>query len=170
MANVDKNQAVIDFLLTCPAVRDSYLYFNFTNAEDNNKQIVTTANEKSLNTAYIDGTVAKRYTFTLIDFKAMTPKPIVEGRTDENVDDMLQVQELIDWVSEQNDLGIYPDFGVNNQIDSIRALSENPNLNGIDSSISPALAKYSISIQIDYLDQSKAIWNKTKEEEKWESS
>lgn len=159
MATIDKNQAVIDFLLTCPAIRDSYLYFNFTQAEDNNKQILTLGNEKALNKTYIDGTVDKRYTFTLIDFKAMTPKPIVEGRIDENVDDMLQVQELIDWVTEQDDLKNFPNFGDNCEIDSIRALTDNPNLNGIDSSISPALAKYSISIQIDYLDKSKAIWN-----------
>lgn len=159
MASVDKNQAVIDFLLTCPAIRNSYLYFNFTQAEDNNKQIVTLANEKALHRAYIDGSVDKQYTFTLIEFKAMTPKPIVEGRLDENVDDMFQVQELIDWITEQDDMNNYPNFGVNCQIDSIRALTDNPNLNGIDSSIAPALAKYSVSIQIDYLDTTKKLWD-----------
>lgn len=159
MASVDKNQAVIDFLLTCPAIRDSYLYFNFTQADDNNKQILTLANEKSINRQYIDGTVNKQYTFTLIDFKAVTPKPIVEGRVDENVDDMVQVQEIIDWVTEQADLGNYPDFGTNCIIEDMRALTDNPNLNGIDSNIAPALAKYSVSIQIDYLDTSKKLWN-----------
>ena len=159
MANVDKNQAVIDFLLTCPAIQNSYLYFNFTQAEDDNKQIVTLANEKALHRTYIDGSVDKQYTFTLIEFKAMTPKPIVEGRIDENVDDMLQVQELIDWVTEQDELKNYPDFGETCQIDSIRALTDNPSLNGIDSSIAPALAKYSVSIQIDYLDITKKLWN-----------
>ena len=159
MANVDKNQAVIDFLLTCPAIHNSYLYFNFTQAEDNNKQIVTLGNEKALHKAYIDGSVDKQYTFTLIEFKAMTPKPIVEGRVDENVDDMLQVQELIDWVTEQDDLKNFPNFGETCEIESIEALTDNPNLNGIDSSIAPALAKYSVSIRIIYLDRSKQIWN-----------
>lgn len=159
MASVDKNQAVVDFLLTCPAIRSSYLYFNFTQAEDNNKQILTLANEKTLHKQYIDGTVDKQYTFTIVDFKAVTPKPIVEGMVDENVDGMLQVQELVDWVTEQNDLGNYPDFGSTCQIDEIRALTDNPNLNGIDSSISPALAKYSVSIQIDYLDIAKKTWD-----------
>lgn len=159
MATIDKNQAVIDFLLTCPAVRDSYLYFNFTSAEDNNKQIVTLANEKALNTQYIDGSIDKQYTFTLIDFKAMSPKPVVGGRVDENVDDMLQVQELIDWVTEQNDNGVYPDFGEDCLIDEVKALTDNPRLNGIDSNASPALAKYSVSIQVNYLDISKKLWN-----------
>lgn len=158
MANVDKNQAVIDFLLTCPAIRDSYLYFNFTQAEDNNKQIITLANEKALHKRFIDGSIEKQYTFTIIDFKAVTPKPIVEGRVDENVDDMVQVQDIIDWVTEQSDNQNYPDFGEDNMVEDIRALTDNPNLNGIDSTMSPALAKYSISIQIDYLDKSKMIW------------
>ena len=159
MANVDKNQAVVDFLLTCPAIQNSNLYFNFTEAEDNNKQIVTLANEKALHKAFIDGVVEKQYTFTIIDFKAMTPKPVVEGRVDENVDDMLEVQELIDWVTEQDALGNFPDFGENCEIENIRALTDNPSLNGIDSNISPALAKYSVSVQIDYLDNTKRLWN-----------
>lgn len=159
MANVDKNQAVVNFLLTCPAIQNSNLYFNFTEAEDNNKQIVTLANEKALHKAFIDGVVEKQYTFTIIDFKAMTPKPVVEGRVDENVDDMLEVQELIDWVTEQDELGNFPNFGENCEIENIRALTDNPNLNGIDSNISPALAKYSVSVQIDYLDNTKRLWN-----------
>ena len=159
MANVDKNRAVIDFLLTCPAIRDSYLYFNFTQAEDNNKQIVTLGNEKATHKQYIDGTVDKRYTFTLIDFKAMTPKPIVSGRVDETVDDMVPVQEIIDWITEQNEAKNYPNFGENCKIDEMRVLTDNPNLNGIDSTVAPALAKYSLSIQIDYLDISKKLWN-----------
>lgn len=158
MASVDKNQAVIDFLLTCPAIRDSYLYFNFTQAEDNNKQIITLANEKALHKQFIDGSVEKQYTFTIIDFKAVTPKPVVEGRVDENVDDMVQVQDIIDWITEQSDDRNYPNFGDFCMIEDIRALTDNPNLNGIDSTMSPALAKYSISIQIDYLDTSKVIW------------
>ena len=155
---VDKNQAVIDFLLTCPIVKDSYLYFNFTQAEDDTKQIITLVNEKILNKAYIDGSILKQYTFTIIDFKAVTPKPIIEDKTDESVDNMLQVQEIIDWVTEQSDNHNYPDFGEDCEIDDIRALSDNPKLNGIDSNVSPALAKYSVSIQIDYLDKSKMLW------------
>lgn len=158
MANVDKNQAIIDFLLTCPSIKDSALYFNFTNAEEDTKQIVTLANEKTLHKAYIDGSVLKQYTFTIIDFKAMMPKPIVEGKTDENVDNMLQVQDIIDWVTEKSDEHVYPDFGEDCLIDDMRALTDNPKLNGIDSNVSPALAKYSVSIQVDYLDKSHMLW------------
>ena len=156
---VDKNQAVIDFLMTCPYVRDNPMFFNFINAKDDNKQFVTTANDKAINTTYIDGSVLRRYTFTIIDYKSIAYNALIvmQGYPDENVEDMFEVQTLIDWITEQEDLHNYPNFGSNCIIDEMKALTDNPNLNGIDTSVKPTLAKYSVSIQIDYLDISKQI-------------
>lgn len=161
MANVDKNQAVIEYLLQCPAIRDNPLFFNFINAKDDNKQIVTTANDKVINRKFIDGSVQKRFTFTLMDYKSVAYTAIakVAGYANENVEDMLDTQGIIDWVTEQEVIRNYPDFGTNCVIDSVQALTDNPRLNGVDTSITPALAKYSISIQIDYMDYSNLIWD-----------
>lgn len=158
----DKNQAVIDFLLNCPQIQNNPLFFNVINAKDNDKQIITQSNEKSLNRTFIDGSVMKRFTFTIIDFRSVIyqPLPKVEGYTSENVEEMIDVQGIMDWVNAQADEQNYPDFGNDCQIDSMRTTSENPSLNGVDTSVSPALAKYSMSIQIDYIDTSKAVWNK----------
>lgn len=41
----------------------------------------------------------------------------------------------------------------------MRVLTDNPNLDGIDTSTKPSLARYSMSIRIDYLDKSNKIWN-----------
>lgn len=157
---MDKNQAIIDFLLICPAIIADPLFFNFLNAEDNNQQIITQSNDKSLQRTFIDGSVLKQYTFTLIFFKSVLYQaiPKVEGLVNENVEELGQVQAIIDWVTEQNDSQNYPDFGEDCEIDEIKALSENPGLNGVDTTVTPALAKYSITIQVDYLDKSKAIW------------
>lgn len=103
----------------------------------------------------------RRFTFSIIDFRSVVyqPLPKVEGYTSENVEEMLDVQGIIDWVNDQaSDLN-FPDFGEDYMIDSMRTTSDNPNLNGVDTSVSPALAKYSMSIQIDYLDTTKAVWN-----------
>ena len=158
---VDKNQAIIDFLLTCPQIVANPLYFNFLKAKDNDKQIVTQSNEKSLNSSYVDGSVTKRYTFSIIDYRSVVyePLPKMEGYTSENVEELLDVQGILDWVDEQNEARNYPNFGTGCDIDSMRCTSENPNLNGVDTNITPALAKYSITIQIDYLDTTKAVWN-----------
>ena len=74
------------------------------------------------------------------------------------MEELLDVQSIIDWIDEQNDLCNFPDFGEHCIIDGITALTDTPRLNGVDNSISPALAKYSVSIQITYLDTSKCVW------------
>lgn len=157
----DKNQAVIDFLLNCPKIQENKLFFNFINAKDNNTQFIAQANDKSINRPYIDGSELKRFTFTIIGFKSISYEALVKmpGYSNENLDELLDVQGIIDWVDEQADLRNFPDFGEKCDIDSMSTTSENPNLNGVDTSTSPPLAKYSFTIQIDYLDRTKQIWN-----------
>ena len=102
----------------------------------------------------------KQFTFTIIDFKSVAYRAIVKDgvRVDENVEDLLDVQAIIDWIEEQNEARNFPDFGEDCIIDEITTTASNPNLNGIDSNVSPALAKYSISIQVRFLDTSKMLW------------
>lgn len=157
---VDKNQAMIDYLNACPLIQNNPLYFNFINAKNDNKQIITLTNEKALAKTYIDGSVLKQYSLAIVDFKSLAYKPIAKtsGYSDENVEDMLSVQQIIDWIDTQNEAHNYPNFGNNCVIEEISATSDNPMLDGIDTSISPALVQYSITIVVTYLDKSKVIW------------
>ena len=156
-----KTQSMIEYLLQCPAISQSSLYFNFVNANDEDKQFVTASNDKSLDKVYIDGSEQKRFTFSIIDYRSVAyqeiPKLLVS--TSENLEEYLDVQGIIEWITEQEKLKNYPDFGDSCVVESIKTLADNPNLNGIDTSVKPALAKYSISIQVDYLDKSNVIWN-----------
>ena len=157
---MDKNQALINFICECPQVQANPLFFNFIHGKEDNKQIITQSNEKIINKKYINGDVMKRYTASLIDFKSVTYNAVVKeaGYVDENVEDMADVQAIIDWIGEQSDARNYPNFGEECIIDDMQVLTENPNLNGVDTNISPALAKYSISIQIDYVDNTDKAW------------
>lgn len=157
---MDKNQAVIEYLSSCPAIAKNPLFFNFAKAEDNNKQLVAVATDKKVERPYIDGSVLKRYTFTIIDYRSVIYQAVVKeaGYPNENVEELLDVQSIIDWIEEQNSEYNFPDFGEDCVIDEIKALTDTPRLNGVDNSSSPALAKYSVSIQILYLDTSKRIW------------
>ena len=161
MSTVDKNQAIIDFLIQCPALASNPLFFNYINAKEDSTQIITQANDKAINKRYVDGAVLRRYTFTFIYFKAVAFRPVVkqEGFPDENVEDLLDVQAVIDWVTEQADARSYPDFGEGYEVEEMQVTSDNPNLNSIDATATPPLAKYSMSIQIDYMDNSKKVWN-----------
>ena len=157
---IDKNQAIIDFLLQCPDIANSELYFNFINAEDDNKQIITESNDKFSNRSYIDGSILKQYTFTLIDFKSITDSALVliQNYPNENVVDVSDVQALINWINEQNKLQNFPNFGEDCDIQSIETTSENPNFEGINTEVTPILAMYSISIRIEYIDNSEKLW------------
>lgn len=157
---MDKNKSVIDFLLHCPQIKDNPLFFNFAEAQDNNKQFVTAANSKSISKEYIDGSVLKQYTFTIIDYRSVSYQAIVAeaGYSNENVEEHFDIQGIIDWITQQAENRNYPDFGEDCIIEDMAAVTDNPNLNGIDTSVKPALAKYSVSVQIRYLDNSNALW------------
>ena len=157
---MDKNKAIVTFLLTCPYIKDNPLFYNFGKVSPDNKQIITLANDTSVNIPFIDGSVRKRYTFTILDYKSVADRAILnrEGVSDENLDGAFEAQQVIDWVEEQADARNYPNFGTDCVVDDMVVVTDQPNMNGIDRAVTPALAKYSISIRIDYIDYSKAIW------------
>lgn len=161
--SVDKNKAVIDYLLQCEEIYNTPLYFNLIDAKDNTLQMLTTAEDKILSKRYIDGSILKRYTFTLITFKSISDMEIVKtDSTDfpnENVDELQAVQTLLDWVNEQQDLYNYPDFGEDCLVEDIHTTTDNPRFEGINTEVQP-LAMYSIAVVIEYLDTSKVIYNK----------
>lgn len=163
---MDKNQSVIDFLLTCPIVQSHPLFFNFINAKDKSKQVTAIATSTSINQKYIDGSVLKKYSFSIIDFCSVSYQAIpktLPGTTapqlvSENIADLELVQQLMDWILEQADDGNYPDFGDDCVVEDMTTTTNTPQLNGVDTQVTPPLAKYSITIQIDYLDTSKMLW------------
>lgn len=159
---VDKNNAMIEYLLTCEPIKESQLYFNFANIKDAITQFVTLTNDVNINTPYIDGSVKKRYSLTVQSFLSISDNPIrkVAGFDNENVSDMAEVQALLDWVTEQEEIHNYPDFGEDCVGEEIRVTSNNPRLDGINAELNPPLARYSFTIQYEYIDYSKVIWDK----------
>jgi len=157
---INKNQAVIDYLITCPTILNSPLYFNFINAKNDTNQLLTVSNDQYTNVSYIDGSVKRIYTFTILTFKSAADIAVVKasGYPNENLSDMHDIQALIDWIKEQEELHNYPDFGEDCIVESITPTTDEPNFDGIDEQVSPPLAVYSTSIQIEYLDISKKIW------------
>lgn len=160
MSGVDKNQAVINYIIQCPTIQNSPLYFNFINAEDDTNQFITLASERYASREYVDGSVLKIYSFTIILYKSAADIAVVKFGTypNENIADMSDIQALIDWIHEQEDLHNYPNFGEDCIIDSIYTTTENPYFDGIDDEVSPPLAVYSVTIEVQYLDVSKQLW------------
>lgn len=157
---IDKNQRVVNYLIQCPGILNSPLFFNFINAKTDTTQIVTQATERYASRRYIDGSVMKIYSFSIIIFKSVADTAVVklDGYPNENIDDMSDIQALIDWITEQDKLHNYPDFGEDCQVDSVSTTTDTPNFDGINDQVSPPLATYSVTIEIQYLDNSEKIW------------
>ena len=155
---MDKNEIMLAFLKTCPYIKDDTMFFNFGNIEDGAHQLVTNSDDVSLQRPYIDGSVLKRYTFSIDSFKSAAYNPIVNGYSDENVEDFKAIQELLDWVVEQNELQNFPDFGEDCIIDEMLPVTSKPALLVADTTVTPPIAIYRITIRIIYLDTSKQIF------------
>ena len=162
MSRVDKSSAVIEYLSNCPAMANSPLFFNFAQKEDENQLFATYADSTDIEKKYIDGSKECAYTFTIMIYKSIAYNPIVEGLSDENIEEYLDVESIYEWIEEQNDNYIFPDFGADCVIDSIEILTNRPVVDASKQSeddMQPALAQYSLGIRIKYLDTSKVLWN-----------
>lgn len=158
--SVDKNRAVIDFITTYSGISTSAIFVNFINAKDDDVQIVTDNNDIYLNRKFVDGSVMKQYTFSIVIAKSITRMAIAKDEVvGENIDDLADMQAFMDWVNEQGENQIYPDFGEQCVIEEMHTTAENPSIDGINTEVSPALALYSMEIRIDYIDYSKVIWS-----------
>ena len=157
---VDKNTAMVNYLLTCTDIAGSTLYFNFANIKNGITQFITLTQDKTIDVPFIDGSVLKRYSMTIISYLSISDNPIVKvaGYANENISDIAEVQTLIDWIQAQNNARNYPNFGTNCFVESIKTLTNNPVLDQIDATKTPPLAKYSFTIQVDYIDSSEKIW------------
>lgn len=155
---MDKTQAMVQFLQTCPVIENNPLFFNFGNIRDGAHQIIMRSDDVSTRRPYVDGGVQKRFTFSIDSFKSVSYNSIIDTVTDENLEEFAEIQSVIDWITAQNDLGNYPDFGEDVIIDSMESITERPEMLGVDDTINSPMAIYRISIRIDYLDNTKKLF------------
>ena len=155
----DRHLAVIEYLKNCPEIANNPLFFNFSQKENNNQLFATFADSTETEKRYIDGSRLLKYTFTIIIYKSVAYNPLVDKLPDENLDEMIDIQSIVEWIETQNDNQIFPNFGSDCVIDSIEPLTNIPMLNNVEGDMQPALAQYSLGVRISYLDNSKVLWN-----------
>lgn len=111
-------------------------------------QIVTHQIAQSQVKEYIDG--SKRYpiTFSIMNYKSVSYNQLVKTKIDgnENVADILDVAQIIEFVKEMDEQGNYPVFANNITVEKIYCQYNTPPTPAVDSGVSPALAKFTIPI------------------------
>lgn len=156
---MDKNQAVTAFLTSYSDINNNPLFFNFGNVENDAYQVNVSYNDVSLNQKYIDGSELRRYTILIDSFKSVSNTPVLSGNNAENLDDMQEAQDLLDWINTQAKAKNYPDFGADCIIDDMSVATTEPQLVVIDTTLNPPIAVYRITVRIDYIDISNRIWS-----------
>ena len=167
---IDKNQRMLEYIMKCDVIADNPLFFNFVKENPNTNQLLVARDNSVINKPFVDGTVLKEYTVDVLLYKSVAYNPIVVDVTpsgvepsstyvDENMVDMRDGQTLIEWILQQNDDGVYPDFGDKCIVESIEPTTNKPTLTGVNSDINPPLAQYVVGIKVTYLDISKQLWS-----------
>ena len=165
---MSKSEAMLLFLMKDEndnPILHSPLFFNFINTDDiqdNNNHFIS-EDDRSLKT-YIDGSALKQYNFTIFSYRTASYNQIILDSVDgsvkaigENIDDFTDVQEIVDWINNEIDMGNKPDFGFDCVIENVEVVTNSPELNGVDTSSDPPLARYGIMVRVDYVDYSNAI-------------
>lgn len=141
---MNKHEAVWNWLCDCPEIAD--MYFNFSQSNNGDTAIIpmTAYNDMWKYEPFIDDSGEKIYTFTIVQFERYSTTP----NNTENIDILLDVEKVANWIDKQHKIENYPLFPSNSQIFKIKALPfENGGIAGQDENG----AKYMFSVQIEYL-------------------
>ena len=152
-------EAMLGYLKQCPAML-GVINFQAADGQSDTIQVLTEAADAQNDRRFIDGSVEKRFDFTVAFYKPVTHAAYVldRGSANINLEGLLDVQALIDWLDEQNAAQNYPDFGGKMRIDSVKSLNNEPVLAWIDSAhYSPPMAKYTVTVRVEYVDYTYAI-------------
>lgn len=135
-------------------IKNNKLFLNAVQATERNIQIVTQQIAKNQDIEYIDGSVLHKVVFTVFDYKSISFNQFIAsmGTGNQNVDSLLEAGNIINFVEQMEKEQNYPDFGEKFEVQKIYCAYSTPSTPSVDSSISPALAKYSIPIVCEVLE------------------
>lgn len=104
---INKYQAVMDFINSCPLVGYD-LYFNFIDETNNDgNTTLATVPYGQVIRRYVDGDLLMKMQFEIRQVKPLA----THSNTTANADQMQLVQDFLDWINEQGANGNYPDWG-----------------------------------------------------------
>lgn len=138
----------IEWLLQSEYIKNNKLFLNAIEAQNDNVQIVTQQIADNQVTEYVDGSKTYPITFFINNYKSISynqlVKSMIEGN--ENVEILFDVQEIIDFVKDMEKQENYPKFADNITVEKVYCQYNTPPTPAVDSSFSPALAKFSIPV------------------------
>lgn len=141
---IDKNEALSQYISEYPQLY-GWLYFN-TIIQSSGETSLMTDSDNIIN-EFIDSSKQREYIFSIVMLKDYD-----RGTSDLNIEALRETQNFNDWISTQNDIKNFPDWGNNNIINDINILSSLPMLR-IDQDTN--VAEYMLQLKINYLEKGK---------------
>jgi len=138
----------LNWLITCPYIRNNKIFLNSLKAQDNNIQIVTQQVSRAQSKHYIDGSHLHTVIFTVFDYKSPSFNALVTAmlENNENVADLLDSGEIISWVEAQRKAGNLPQYSGNLECCDIYTEYLTPSTPTTDNSGTQPLSRFSIPI------------------------
>ena len=138
----------INWLLQSGYIKSNKLFLNAIKEQDDNIQIVTQQISDNQVKTYVDGSKSYPVTFFINNYKTVSFDQIVKNRVsgNENLSGLLDTTKIIDFVNDMEEQGNYPLFADNIIVEKVYCRYNTPSAPAIDSSIFPALAKFTIPI------------------------
>jgi hypothetical protein len=158
---LDKDKVMVEYIMSCPKIKGKNLFFNYAEGEDETNHFITEASDIAMQKPFIDGSVMKKYSFHIMAYKSLGYIAVQPSKVEsnENIEELQDVQEIIDWISEQREAMNFPNFGSECSIDDMYCTTDKPVLQGTyDNAVGTPIARYSITIVVEYLDKSKKLW------------
>lgn len=141
----------LKWLIECPKIKNNKLFLNAVESENNAIQVVTEQINQNEDIEYVDGSIKHRVVFTIFDFKSIGFNQLVKTmiENNENVEDLLDVGEIADWVRQKDLEYDFPDFGDGFFCEKVYPVYLTPSTPSIDEN----LAKYSIPIVCEVIEE-----------------
>jgi len=143
MDNTTKHSAVWDWLAACPLIAD--LFFNLAQTDAGDTALVPS---ETVSAEYIDGSSVRLYNVALTRIMPCSYEP--NDLT--NVVNLVDFEQLAEWVDEQNAAHAFPAFPAGESVLEIRVL---PNESGFMVAQDASFCKYQLQFQIEYLKEGK---------------
>lgn len=138
----------INWLLQSEYVKGNKLFLNAVEVQDDNLQIITQQIAENQVKHYIDGSKSYPITFSIANYKSVSYNQLVKNMVEgnENLTDILDVSQIIEFVKQMNNDGNFPNFGENIRVEKVYCQYNTPPSPTFNGGISPALAKFTIPI------------------------
>ncbi|MCR4622675.1 MAG: hypothetical protein K5663_11400 [Clostridiales bacterium] len=148
--------ATLAFLKQCPALSG---LLGFEAAAGGNIRVLTQGTSAANNRKYIDGSEGRAFDFVIEFYKPLNTLPYIaeRGEGNQNLKGVLDVQELISWLDDMRREGTEPDFGDKCVIDDVKSLNNEPVLAWVDTQKTPPIAKYTVTVRVEYTDYTNSI-------------